>query len=543
MINTKEHLKPLTDLLIRTISETNGISLANTLELMMSSTEARQDQRISNILDSFIELIFNHRLKKITINELLSHPFSKSLFSFFKLFPIKYHEEHVHLTGSLSPEFIHPRLMKLLDGANGGKIKKNLVEIYGPAAENINSPEDIEKLICLAKNQQFHDYLKILYLPKLILTDRKTHFEAAHHMAQNLYENFNIGRIRLKFTLSRATNLKTEKIDGLENLSEEDVIMGLYEGFMSFKKEHPDFDFVLSPCFRKESNFFDSERFSSKKDHFEHQIDEISAILEKHPELVDYLRNIDTVGDEKSFFKKEHFMEMKHGLRRLQYKGFQIRGHHGESWRTLSKGVQSVDNAVNIWRIDALEHGISLGINPNYYFHGITNEILRLNKNKSAIRDNTLEYNELMDLEWHDPLVRQKLLGGTPLNEKETTNFIKSKFHTAMETEQYQHDVLNHMINKDVALIALPTSNLKLTGRFHYYKDHPFSWWEKKGVRLGIGTDNYVTLGTNYIKELLTLLYSDPEDLKITKLLIVGTREKRRPYISNLLWKMRKNLA
>ena len=54
------------------------------------------------------------------------------------------------------------------------------------------------------------------------------------------------------------------------------------------------------------------------------------------------------------------------------------------------------------------------------------------------------------------------------------------KFHNAREIEHYQHDVLNRMINKKVSLVALPSSNLKLTGCFPDYKDHPFSWWEKK---------------------------------------------------------------
>jgi len=106
--------------------------------------------------------------------------------------------------------------------------------------------------------------------------------------------------------------------------------------------------------------------------------------------------------------------------------------------------------------------------------------------------------------------------------------------------EHYQHDVLNRMINKKVSLVALPSSNLKLTGCFPDYKDHPFSWWEEKGVQLSIGTDNYITLSTNYIQELLILLYSNPGSLKITKLLMVATKETRRPYISHLLWEMRK---
>ncbi|WP_374077148.1 hypothetical protein [Bdellovibrio bacteriovorus] len=93
-----------------------------------------------------------------------------------------------------------------------------------------------------------------------------------------------------------------------------------------------------------------------------------------------------------------------------------------------------------------------------------------------------------------------------------------------------------------MTLVSLPSSNNKLTGKFEDYKDHPFSWWEKKGVQLGVGTDNYVTLNTNFIHEMLILLYTDAVNLKITKLLMVTTGETRRPYISHLLWTMRKKL-
>ncbi|MGZ3807007.1 MAG: hypothetical protein ACXVCE_02900, partial [Bacteriovorax sp.] len=58
----------------------------------------------------------------------------------------------------------------------------------------------------------------------------------------------------------------------------------------------------------------------------------------------------------------------------------------------------------------------------------------------------------------------------------------------------------------------------------------------------GIGTDNYITLSTNYIQELLILLYSNPTTLKIMKLLMVATKETRRPYMSHLLWEMRRTI-
>jgi len=139
--------------------------------------------------------------------------------------------------------------------------------------------------------------------------------------------------------------------------------------------------------------------------------------------------------------------------------------------------------------------------------------------------------------------IRHKLMHGEPLTEREATKATKTKFHHASEVEHYQHDVLNRMIDKRLTLVSLPSSNKKLTGALADYKDHPFSWWEKKGLRLGVGTDNDVTLSTNFIREMLILLYTDPMELKITKLLIVTTGEARRAYLSHLLWQMRKSIA
>jgi hypothetical protein len=207
----------------------------------------------------------------------------------------------------------------------------------------------------------------------------------------------------------------------------------------------------------------------------------------------------------------------------------------------LKKGIQAVDNAMNIWHIDTLEHGLSLGINPNFYFHKLFQRVMDKNEKGLAITDKDPEYKELVELDWRSSRpILEKICAGHKLKDNDKILFIKAKFHTAREVETYQHDVLNRLIQKGVSLVSLPSSNNKLTGQFDDYKDHPFSWWEKKGVQLGVGTDNYITLNTNFIQEMLIVLYTDPTDLKITKLLMVTTGENRRPYISHLLWKMRR---
>ena len=531
----------LTEHLIKIISETNGITLSDTLELAVMGEAKDDSPLIKKSLLEFRRLIYGFQTDEVDIKTLLAHPVSQALFQFFKRFPKPYIEEHIHLTGSLSAEFIHPHLMKLLTGPEKNTYFAIINKVYGEGvAEGIRTVEDVDNLIRLKDDEFFDRYLKILLLPKLILTSKDMHREAAFHMASELYHKYNVGMIRLKFTLSRATQTADEQIPGLENLSEEDVVLGLYDGFMQFKSKHPDFDFVLSPCFRKEANFFDAAHFATKKEHFIHQVDAILQMLVNYPFLSPYLCEVDTVGSERDLYRKGHFAEMQQGFRKLHYKGFSIRSHHGETWHTLKKGVQAVDNSLNIWHIDTLEHGLSLGINPNFYFHSLYRRLVVDNERAFKVKEGSSDYKELMDMDWREHTnVREKLFNGEVLNEEERRAFVKIKFHTAREVEHYQHDVLNRMINKGVGLIALPSSNNKLTTSFEDYKDHPFSWWEKKGLKLGVGTDNYITLNTNYIQELLILLYTDAENLKITKLLMVATGETRRPYLSQLLWKMR----
>lgn len=531
----------LTEHLIKIISETNGISLSDTLELSVMGESRADNPLVKKSLQEFRRLINDFHTDDVDIKTLLNHPVAHALFQFFKRFPKPYIEEHIHLTGSLSADFIHPHLMKLLTGSNRENYFKIINNVYGEGtAEKIETIEDVDNLIRLKEDEFFDRYLKILLLPKLILTTKKMHAAAAYHMASELYHKYNIGKLRLKFTLSRATQNSDEQIPGLENLTEEDVVLGLYDGYMAFKKEVPEFDFVLSPCFRKEANFFDASKYPTKKSHFLQQVDAILDIIDKHPFLVPYLCEVDTVGSEKDLYRKGHFAEMQQGFRKLHFRGFSIRSHHGETWHTLKKGVQAVDNSLNIWHIDTLEHGLSLGINPNFYFHSLYRRLIIDNERGGTIKEGSNDWKELMDMDWREHTdVRDKIFKGELLDEKQKREFVKVKFHTAREVEHYQHDVLNRMINKGVSLIALPSSNNKLTTSFADYKDHPFSWWEKKGLKLGVGTDNYVTLNTNFIQELLILLFTDAENLKITKLLMVATGETRRPYLSQLLWKMR----
>ncbi|HUP49697.1 MAG TPA: hypothetical protein VNA04_13000 [Thermoanaerobaculia bacterium] len=534
---------PLTRFFTQLISETNGLALEDTLVLARKSPELDEQPELAHLIGAFHELLGRFRLGGAPIELLFDHPVSQALAALFRAFPIPFREEHTHLTGSLAADFVYPRLAALLDGPRGEVYASRIAAVYGPASLPIRGAADVDRLIRLGDEERFDRYLKILYLPKLILTSREAHRDAAYHMASRLYRSGNVGAIRLKFTLFRETTDPAEQIPGLEALEPADVILGLYEGFRAFQQEMPAFRFILSPSFRKEPGFFDAGRYPSRRASFDDQVSQIIGILERFPELRDVVTEIDTVGDERGFYRKAHFQEMRVGIRKLQAHGFRTRSHHGETWHTLRQGIQAVDNAMNIWHVEAVEHGLSLGINPNLYFHSLLQRVLRSNRAGEPMRAGSREYSELMDMDWSGrEEIRDKLLHGQPLGEQEVMLATKTKFHHASEVEHYQHDVLNRMIDKRLTLVSLPSSNKKLTGALSEYSDHPFSWWEKKGLRLGVGTDNDVTLGTSFVQEMLILLYTDPLELKITKLLIVTTGESRRSYISHLLWQMRKRL-
>lgn len=531
----------LTRFFTQLISETSGLSLDDTLALAEHAPQLESDVVLAHEIREFRSLLGSFRVDAASIESLLNHAVARSLAEFFRTFPIPFRDEHIHLTGSLDAEFIWPRLAKLLDGPQRALYEAKIAEVYGTGSLPIESVADVDRLIRLGDDDRFDRYLKILYLAKLILTSRDVHREAAYHMASRLYRQANVGSIRLKFTLFRETTDSLEQIPGIGDLTAEDVMMGLYEGFRQFQSEVPAFQFILSPSFRKEAGFYDATRYPSKRASFDDQVRQIIELLKHHPELRDVVTEVDTVGNERGFYRKAHFQEMRVGFRKLQAYGFRTRSHHGETWNTLRQGIQAVDNAMNIWYVDAIEHGLSLGINPNFYFHRMLQRVLIANSSGEAVAPNSREHDELLDMDWHGrDAIRHKLLNGEPLSDDETTLATKTKFHHAREVEHYQHDVLNRMIDKRLTLVSLPSSNKKLTGALSDYKDHPFSWWEKKGLRLGVGTDNDVTLNTNFIREMLILLLTDPLELKITKLLIVTTGESRRSHLSHLLWQMRK---
>src|SRR5688500_7237279 len=182
----------LTRFLTQLISETGGLSLDDTLALAEQSPTSREE--LPYIRD-FRTQLGQFRLNQTSIEPLLEHPVSLALEGFFRAFPIPFRDEHIHLTGSLGADFIYPRLQKLLDGPQRALYEAKITEVYGRDSAPIRSVHDVDRLIRLGEDERFDRYLKILYLPKLVLLDRQAHRDAAYHMASRLWRTSNVGSL------------------------------------------------------------------------------------------------------------------------------------------------------------------------------------------------------------------------------------------------------------------------------------------------------------------------------------------------------------
>src|SRR6188508_2217025 len=92
----------LTRFLTQLISETSGLSLDDTLALAHGSPHLESDSDLRPLLAEFHELLGRFRVREANIDTLFLHPVSRAFEAFFRAFPIPFHDEHIHLTGSLA---------------------------------------------------------------------------------------------------------------------------------------------------------------------------------------------------------------------------------------------------------------------------------------------------------------------------------------------------------------------------------------------------------------------------------------------------------
>ena len=136
-MHNQEVIDQLTNHLIHIISETNGVSLSNTLELLSFSPEIKDNIKEQKLINEFRTLLMGFQQDEVDIGTLLTHPVSHALFNFFKMFPAPFYEEHIHLTGSLTAEFIFPHLKKILNGPHKKIYEKKITDVYGKEFEEL----------------------------------------------------------------------------------------------------------------------------------------------------------------------------------------------------------------------------------------------------------------------------------------------------------------------------------------------------------------------------------------------------------------------
>ncbi len=139
-------IKSLSTLFTKIVSETNGIDLSSTMELLQKTHTLERHSTEFKLITQFRNLLAGYQSDEVDIQTLLNHPMSHAIFAFFKNFPRPYVEDHIHLTGSLSAEFIYPRLKKLLEGPNGKIYEEKIKSVYGESSLPILSEIDVDRL-------------------------------------------------------------------------------------------------------------------------------------------------------------------------------------------------------------------------------------------------------------------------------------------------------------------------------------------------------------------------------------------------------------
>jgi hypothetical protein len=118
----------LTKFFTQLISETSGLSLADTLSLTAHAPQIEADAEAAQAVREFRDLLGRFHIDAAPIEALLGHDVARSLTDFFRGFPIPFRDEHVHLTGSLDADFIWPRLAELLDGPQRSMYEAKIAE-------------------------------------------------------------------------------------------------------------------------------------------------------------------------------------------------------------------------------------------------------------------------------------------------------------------------------------------------------------------------------------------------------------------------------
>src|SRR5687768_197863 len=98
---------------------------------------------VAAALRDFRELIFGYHRDPSDIRALLGHEVAHTLGGILRAFPLRFRDEHIHLTGSLGASFVYPRLAALLDGPNRAIYEDKIRQAYGEDALPVRSEADV----------------------------------------------------------------------------------------------------------------------------------------------------------------------------------------------------------------------------------------------------------------------------------------------------------------------------------------------------------------------------------------------------------------
>lgn len=546
-----------TDTLILAAAETLGASLYHMLDVgesrlaaLLPLTEGEQRVLHAETLEylrACRRLIEAYENYQIDMDVLLASSFAKLLGHFLIELKVPFFDRHTHLTGALPAEWMFAELSKFLDDSSQHAIlNEKTRHILGCDFEAITSAAQLSVLLESKAAENFDGYLASLAFGKLLLTSYEAHRSAAYHMAKNMFENHGVHWLELKFTLDRSGgDSPAEQFPGLEQLTDEQVLTGLYDGFMQYKKEHPAFRFFLSPGFRKEKNNY-NRSFGSKQADLIDQARRIVAIKRSSdPRLAEVGRklvSVDTFGNEAGFWSKADFELFLPAIRMLQRAGIQLRSHHGEVFNHLEQGIDAVRHAFEIWRVVQVEHGLALGIDPEDYLSHIKKKMLTVNMTGMVPVLTESDKAEIIRAGFSSRADRERLrrliakVTSAKLLTRQDIDFIDQRFQERVgRLKEIQLELLSALRDKHVGVVILPTSNMTLLGRLDRLRNHPFLYLDRKGMRLGLGTDNITVLGTSFPEELAKLLLARPKDYKLDNALAMAMATDE-PARKSMVW-------
>ena len=175
---------------------------------------------------------------------------------------------------------------------------------------------------------------------------------------------------------------------------------------------------------------------------------------------------------------------------------------------------------INVIDLQQLDSGNSCYLQiPRYTYHSVISNsaVFKDTSIKNTISftksQNSIDRNLYGDLRELTSTYQAKSIGQEKINENTLYEIGNGVFKSSSQIKSFDKSMISPL------LVSAKSS-------------------KRKRSRICFHSDN-----NSELHEMIILLLTEPENLKITKVLMIATKENRRPYISHLPWEMRKKLA